>query len=247
MTENKIEVAGETATPEFLRSLEGNADLEHLTIWGGPLKNEDLEPLRRLTQLKGLRLGEMRVDDGLFAYLQPLRKLETLILAYTGIRGDFTPLYGLPLRDVRLEGSRFVGDACAAALAGFPTLRRVEVHMTGITDVGLQSLSSLPLEVLWLGPRITDAGLASIAGMTTLRHLDLCAHMVTDAGIAALSNLRNLEILWITRCSVTDKSVPVLAGLQSLKELNVNDTGITSAGLARLRAALPSTRFTEPD
>jgi hypothetical protein len=53
--------------------------------------------------------------------------------------------------------------------------------------------------------------------------------------------------LWVTRCSVTDASVPVLAGFQALKELNVNDTGITESGMARLRAALPGTRFVEPD
>ena len=165
MADEKIVITGEQATPEFLRSLEDNADLRELTIWSGPLRNEDLEPLSRLTRLTSLCLGEMRVDDEVFEFLKPMRSLDTLILAYTAIRGDFTPLTGIPLRDVRLEGNRFVSDACAASLAGFPTLRNVEMHMTGLTDAGLRSLSELPLEVLWLGPRITDQGLASIAGM----------------------------------------------------------------------------------
>jgi hypothetical protein len=247
MGEQKIVITGEQATPEFLRSLEDNTELRELTIWSGPVRNEDLEPLRRLTQLTSLCLGEMRVDDGIFEFLKPLRQLDTLILAYTAIRGDFTPLAGIPLRDVRLEGNRFVSDACAVTLATFPTLRNVEMHMTGLTDAGLRWLSELPLEVLWLGPRITDAGLASIAGMISLKHMDLCAHMVTDEGIASLADLKRLEVLWVTRCSVTDASVPVLAGFQALKELNVNDTGITESGMARLRAALPGTRFVEPD
>ncbi|MES1257808.1 MAG: hypothetical protein ABUS51_05240 [Acidobacteriota bacterium] len=248
MTEpRKVIVNGEEVTPEFFRDLERDKDLKELTIWSGPLTNETLEPVGRLTRLKGLCLGEMQIDDGVFRYLQPLRSLEYLNLAYTNIRGDFSPLAGAPLRDVRLEGCRLAGDACAASLAAFPTLRNAEVHMTGVTDAGVTALSALPLETLWAGPRITDTGLQSIGRIPTLRHLDLCAHMVTDEGAAALAKLRGIEILWLTRCSITDRSVPVLAELQSLRELNVSHTGITGPGLARLRAALPSTRFVEPD
>jgi hypothetical protein len=240
-------VNGDEVTPAFFHDLEQDKDLEELTIWSGPLTNETLEPISRLTQLKGLCLGEMRIDDGVFRHLRPLRNLEYLNLAYTNIRGDFGPLAGAPLRDVRLEGCRLVGDACAISLASFPTLRNLEVHMTGVTDAGVSALSALPLETLWAGPRITDTGLQSIGQITTLRHLDLCAHMVTDEGVSALANLRGIKILWITRCAVTDESVPVLSSLRSLRELNVSHTGITAPGLDRLRAALPSTRFVEPD
>lgn len=243
----KIVVSGEEVTPEFLRDLNADTELEHLTIWGGPLTTQTLEPLGRLTQLKALCLGEMRIDDGVFHYLRHLRRLEELILAYTDIRGDFLPLAGVPLNDVRLEGCRYVGDACAASLAGFPTLRKVEIHMTGVTDAGVKALSALPLETLWLGPRITDDGMRFIGDIPTLRHLDLCAHMITDEGAAALAKLREIETLWLTRCSIGDASVPVLSGLKSLRELNVSFTGITGEGLARLRRALPLVRFIEPD
>ena len=61
------------------------------------------------------------------------------------------------------------------------------------------------------------------------------------------TNLRNLEVVWLSRCSVTDASIPVLSGMTGLKELNVNYTGVTPEGMAKLRAALPSTRFVEAD
>lgn len=243
----KLIISGADATPDFLRSLEARQDLEQLTIWAGPLTTAALEPLSRLTQLKGLCLGEMPLDDDIFQHLRPLRKLEYLNLAYTGIRGDFSPLAGAPLRDVRLEGCRHVGDPCAVSLSAFPTLRQAELHMTGLTDAGVKALTALPLETLWLGPRITDQGLRFIGGIPTLKHLDLCAHMVTDEGAPALASLTALEILWLTRCTLTDDSIPVLCRLANLQELNVSFTGITEAGFARLRAALPHTRLVEPD
>jgi len=244
---SEVIVPGDQATPEFLSSLKNNPELRKLTIWGGALRNENLEALRDLTGLNELCLGEMRIDDGVFGYLQGLSSLRTLNLAYTDVRGDFTPLHGLPLSEIRLEGCRLVNDRCAASLAGIPSLRHLEIHMTGLTDAGLMLLAQLPLETLWLGPRISDAGLQAVGRISTLKHLDLCAHMVTDEGVAALAGLKNLEILWLSRCSVTDECIPNLSEFRSLRELNINYTGVSSAGLARLRAALPTTRFPEPD
>jgi hypothetical protein len=243
----EISFEGTEITPDVLRSLEASTALEKLVIWGGPLTTAELEPLSRLTQLKSLVLGEMRLDDGIFLHLQPLRRLEHLNLAYTGVQGDFSPLAGLPLKDVRLEGCRFVTDACAKSLASFPSLRQLEIHMTGLTDDGVAELAELPLEVLWLGPRITDRALRVIGGMPTMKHLDLCAHMVTDEGVAELASLPNLEVLWLSRCSVSDESVAVLSGMHSLKELNVSYTAVSAQGLASLRAAHPHCRLIEPD
>lgn len=243
----KLEFRGEDLTPERLQALGNEIDLEHLVIWGGPLRNADLAPLAKLTALKQLALGEMRVDDGVFEYLHNLPRLETLILAYTANRGDLTPLVDLPLRDVRLEGCRFAGDHSAASLAKIPGLHQLELHMTGLTDAGVAALAALPLDTLWLGPRVTDTAMQTLAGMPTLRHLDICAHNVSDEGARALSTLPNLEILWLTRCGLTDESVDALATMSGLRELNINCTGISESGLLRLRAALPGCHFPEPD
>jgi hypothetical protein len=243
----KREFRGSEVTSELLTSLQTDTAIDELVIWGGELTNADLEPLGRLTQLKRLTLGELRIDDGVFPFLQPVRGLESLNLAYTAVKGDFGPISGLPLRELRLEGCRLIGDACAHWLAKLSGLRHLEIHMTGLTDTGVAALVGLPLEVLWLGPRITDASLGFIGQMPAMRHLDLCAHMVTDEGVRELAFLRDLQVLWLSRCSITDESVAVLSGLSSLRELNVSHTGVTSSGLARLRAALPGCRLVEPD
>ncbi len=243
----KLTFDGHEITDEQIQALQGQRDLEELVIWGGPLTNDRLEPLSKLTWLKGLVLGQMAVDDGLFQHLAPLRNLEFLCLAYTNNFGDFTTLAGLPLRDVRLEGCRRVGDLAARTLSTFPTLRQLEIHMTGVTDGGLEHFQNSDLEVLWLGPRITDTGMNVLATMRRLRHLDICAHLVTDEGVRALATLPALEVLWLTRCRITDDIIPVLAELKNLRELNVRNTEVTEGGIERLHQALPGCRIVDAD
>lgn len=170
----EVSFRGEDITPQRSRRPRLQPGLGKLVIWGGPVTNDQLEPLRRLTHLRGLVLGEMPIDDGVFRHIQELRHLSYLNLAYTNVEGDFTELAALPLLDVRLEGCRRVSDRCAQSLASFPSLRQLEIHKTGLTDDGVQHLAKLPLEVLWLGGPITDRGMKAVAGMTSLRHLDVC-------------------------------------------------------------------------
>lgn len=244
----ELSFSGEEITEERLCALESNTDLEQLVIWGGPLNNDRLAPLGRLTRLKGLVLGEMAIDDGVFRHLKPLRELNYLNLAYTNIAGNFNELAGLPLRDVRLEGCRHVGDRCAQTLANFDSLRQLEIHMTGLTDEGVHHLAHRPLEALWLGGRITDHGMKAVATMIALKHLDVCSPGVTDQGVRAISGLAGLEVLWLSNCRITDLSVDVLSRFKSLRELAIGKTGISSDGRERLRELLPQCRLVEdPD
>jgi len=243
--EKELSFSGEEVTEEGLCALELNANLENLVIWGGPLTNDRLAPLSRLTRLKGLVLGEMAIDDGAFRHLKMLRELTYLNLAYTNIEGNFTALAGLPLRDVRLEGCRRVGDRCAETLAAFPTLRQLEIHMTGLTDEGVHHLAHSHLEVLWLGGRITDHGMNAVATMTALKHLDVCAPGVTDQGVRVISGLPGLEVLWLSNCRITDASVEPLSRFKSLRELAIGKTRITAAGRAGLHELLPQCRLVE--
>jgi Leucine-rich repeat (LRR) protein len=243
--EKELSFSGDEITEECLCALESNANLEQLVIWGGPLTNDRLAPLRRLTSLKGLVLGEMPIDDGVFGHLKPLRELTYLNLAYTNIRGNFTELADLPLRDVRLEGCRYVGDPCTKILATFPSLRQLEIHMTGLTDAGVHYLAHCPLETLWLGGRISDQGMNAVATLLALKHLDICSPGVTDEGVRAISGLVGLEVLWLSNCRITDVSVDVLSQFKSLRELAIGRTGISAAGRERLQVLLPQCRLVE--
>ncbi|MBS1826423.1 MAG: hypothetical protein JST93_13985 [Acidobacteria bacterium] len=238
----EISFRGQDLTPTRLESLTSNHDLEKLVIWGGPVTNDQLQPLSRLAHLKDLVLGEMPIDDGVFQHLRPLHNLTHLNLAYTNVEGDFTALANLPLQDLRLEGCRRVGDRCARSLASFSSLRQLEIHMTSLTDDGLLHLASLPLEVLWLGGPITDRGIKALSTMTTLKHLDVCCPRVTDEGVRALSRLKGLEVLWLSNCRITDESIAPLSQLRSLREIALGKTAVTQSGRQRLSDLLPQCR-----
>ena len=89
-------------------------------------------------------------------------------------------------------------------------------------------------------PRISDAGLAHLEGLTKLRTLDLYNTRISDAGLRHLKGLMNIRYLNLDGTRITDAGLPHLKGLTSLKELRVFRTGVTEAGLAELLKALPS-------
>jgi len=216
---------------------------EKLVIWGESLSENDLARIAEMKSLREIVLGEMKIGDGIFECLRQLEHLECLNLAYTDVSRGFGELTRLPLREVLLEGCSRIGDDAMRELAECSKLRHVEAHMTTVTDIGVVSILRLPLEVLWLGPRITDRSLEAMAGVPTLRHLDLCARGITDIGVRNLARLPNLQILWLSQTAITDASVDTLAGMGSLRELAVGGTRMTPEGKARLAAALPQCRF----
>ncbi len=135
-------------------------------------------------------------------------------------------------------------------------LRRAEVpglklRGTEITDAVLAHLKDLGhLQDLDLGwcKSITDAGLAHVKDLGQLQALDLtwCIN-ITDTGLAHLTGLGQLRELHLTGCNITDAGLAHLKDLGQLRELALFDCRrITSAGVQRIRKALPQCRVTGP-
>ena len=115
---------------------------------------------------------------------------------------------------------------------------------TAITDKGRARLATLTdLQELYLGPRIADAGLAHLAGMTRLKMLGFHEGndypQVTGSGLAHLAGMSGLERLDLGRLPLTDEGMARMSGPAGLRELLVYNTGLTDTGLASL-ATLPS-------
>ena len=60
---------------------------------------------------------------------------------------------------------------------------------------------------------------------------------------ARLKSLKLLETLSLAETELTDFSVETLAGFQSLKSLNLDRSGISPAGIERLKQALPKAQI----
>jgi len=106
-----------------------------------------------------------------------------------------------------------------------------------VTDAGLAHLKQLPtLKSLNLrGTKITDAGLANLKGLRQLQSLNLTATEVKDAGLENLKGLLQLQSLNLQVTEITDAGLVQLEGLTQLRDLNLYNTRVTNAGLAHLQ------------
>jgi Leucine-rich repeat (LRR) protein len=83
---------------------------------------------------------------------------------------------------------------------------------------------------------VTDAGLAHLAGVTTLLRLELNGTKVSDAGLKNLATLPNLQVLGLYKTKITDEGLKKhLSKLTMLQSLNLRGTKITDAGIGYLR------------
>ncbi|HVF33609.1 MAG TPA: DnaJ domain-containing protein [Acidimicrobiales bacterium] len=83
--------------------------------------------------------------------------------------------------------------------------------------------------------QIDDAELRNLAGMRSLRLLDLTGTRVTDAGLVHLLGCEDLEVvsLWDTR--ITDAGLALLGRLGNIRQLGLGNTRVTDAGLRHLQ------------
>jgi Leucine-rich repeat (LRR) protein len=97
-------------------------------------------------------------------------------------------------------------------------------------------LTALPdVENLQLNDaRITDAGLAHLAGHSQLKVLSLAGSSVTDAGLLHLRTLTGLEDLSLDGLAISDSGIESIARNVRLKRLSLRNTKLTDAGLLHL-------------
>ena len=132
----------------------------------------------------------------------------------------------------------WVTDSDLGDLAGLPSLSRLDLSLTRISDHGLQQLKSasgitdLSLRYAEL---ITDAGLAAVKGWTHLKRLNLRGTKITDTTLQHLSGVTSLEVLDIGFVQVTDVGLDALTSLPNLKELVIGGNKLTDVGLQPLR------------
>lgn len=91
----------------------------------------------------------------------------------------------------------------------------------------LAPIAPLIVEAELARTRVTDAGLAALAGWENLRTVDLTRTAVTSAGLAPLARLRTLETLNLTDTAVDDAGVAPLRTLPSLRRLWLHGTKVT--------------------
>jgi Leucine Rich repeat len=180
-----------------------------------------------------------KTDDEALKALAPLKKVEILLLTGTKVSNaglgritHMTKLKSLSLDDT------LVDDDGLKRLSAFPSLESLKIGPT-ISDAGLAYLPALKslrgLDVA-RSKQVTDAGLKHITAMKGLRSLRLAYTGVTDAGLKAVSSLDKLELLDLSGLSVTDAGLKQLAPLNGLVTLRLINTSVSDAGVEHLLA-----------
>jgi len=129
-------------------------------------------------------------------------------------------------------GGRVVQDPSGRVTA-------VTLASTWVTDADLEGLKQLPsLERLDLShTRITDQGLLRLRSCTSVRDLDLYyAEQITDEGMAAVRDWMKLERVNLRGTKITDTTLQLLATLPAIRAVDVGYAQITDSGLQHLGA-----------
>ena len=137
-------------------------------------------------------------------------------------------------------GYHHLSDEALALVPKLTTIKYLDLFEScdgsETTDAGLAHLAgNTSLVCLRIGPGITDAGLAHLAGLTQLTELRIdSADGVTDTGMASVGRLTKLENLSIQFTGVGDAGIEALHALTQLRNLEIAATKVTDAAIPRL-------------
>lgn len=148
-----------------------------------------------------------------------------------------------PAMEAVVQKVNATGASLLPIAAGAKTYRFTALNVArAFGDAGLDTLAAAAGKIVSLDlarTKVTDAGLAKIAGMKELKELHLEGTSIGDAGLDHLKGLTSLEYLNLYNTKVTDAGIAKLASLSKLKALYLWQSGVTKAGVAALKAKLP--------
>jgi hypothetical protein len=223
---------------QYLRGLTGLSrlrlsDCDKITPAG-------LAALRELSNLQYLNISSWGWGASLGAHFTPAGTSFTKAsinegLAALDVPGRLTTL-DLTVCEVTDTGLAHVGSVTSLT----------DLRLTGVklTNNGMQALGSLTnLRSLFLEnlPAITDAGIAKLRILSKLESLEIQAP-ATDAWLARVAEIVSLRSLRLQGAGLSDTGVLALRGLKKLEVLKLSGLKrdrVTQSGLTALQNALP--------
>ena len=173
--------------------------------------------------------------------------IEPLLAAQIGL-GDAAPGVApatAVAADQELVGNLFAAGFLARQLSQSDPRLVVSVNSPGtnIDEAAFGALAQAGSQIVDLSLQNTgldDDGLAALGELAAVTELRLSHNKITDRGVGALARLPKLKSLNLYgNAGVTDAGVEALGRIATLRQLYLWQTGVTSAGVAKLRAARP--------
>lgn len=200
--------------------------LKHLSMRGSLLTDAGLKTLATFPQLESIEILNSP---------RPQRWYEARMTG-DGLR----ELAKLPqLKKLAVSGQDItVDDKAIGFIVQMKDLEHLTIYATGITDAGLRIIGTLrKLQVLSIenNEALTDAGLAHLVRLSTLKELWLNGAPITGEGLKHVARLENLERLHLNGTKVDDDALEQIAELRQLKQLTLIQTPVTGRGLKHLK------------
>ena len=175
----RLNLEGTKITEGALQQLADLTSLVSLDIGSAQVTDAGIEALTSLPNLRDLKLGGNKLTD---AGLQPLRQMPGLVsLDLGGTQRQDSGAWSVSFTQPGLD-----------ATATLKSLRLLRLNNTLITARGLETLKTIPLELLDLHdcPRIDREAIPIVAGMRSLRLVDLTGTNTSAADIEKLRRMR---------------------------------------------------------
>lgn len=139
-------------------------------------------------------------------------------------------------------------DALLERLRDVPGVEELNLHLTDVSDAGLEPLTALPrlkrLVVCGGRPGVSDAGFARITSLQSLECLKLVNTHITDTSLPSLKKLPKLQTLVLyhdafREATFTDRGLNHLKALTRLKRLELTGGWASASAVNELVKAMP--------
>ena len=213
-----------------LKSLRQIRDLN--LYYAEQVTDQGMTAIRDWKNLKRLNVRGTRISDGTLAIVSGLAQIESLDIAYAPFTDNgLDALVTLTqLKELSIGRSRLNKNALEV-LRLLPTLEYLDLGGPHPGAGGLRDTTGTPM-----GEDVPRA----VSSLPALRVLKLGYSQIGAEGLEILGSLERVEKLALEGCSrVDDAAIAQLAKWKSLKYLDVQETKVTSQGVAALQKAKP--------
>jgi hypothetical protein len=107
----------------------------------------------------------------------------------------------------------------------------VNATFTDETLAIVKDLKFIEQFTLHQGHQVTEAGIAQIQSLTSLKHITVYDAQITDIGLAAFAKLPRLESLHVSGGDFTGKGLTSLSALPKLSSIAVSSNALTDEGI----------------
>ena len=246
-----LELSGRRINDTATSSVGHLTSLEHLSLAGTRVTDKGITSLATLAKLRGLGLAGTRIEGATLGSLATLPQLSLIDLADTDITAASPGHLAAcrTLKGLNLENCPLIVDSSTSQLAKLRSLKGLVLTKTGfekesITGTGLARLATMTgLQHLNLmATRVDDKAISALATLQDLSHLNLSLTGLGNAGLqhlAKLPRLRKLVVVYqvgFGGTNVTADGLVHFAGHKALRDLDLTGTKIGDADLAKFKA-----------